>query len=257
MCFVCSQAQDVIVYFVNRDDYNFENVTRKVMPQQELGVNYKTLVLVYDQYRDEVIGGWGADYEDKYMTKPELKKIVDDAIQDLYHGRNIIRTKTSSANSNYDGILGLHWGMKIEAAINDLNRIGLIDWEKVADEEYQCFQDVSWNGTTYNAVRLGFYTTNRQNRYLTEVRFFKLCQTATEAKNVRESIAGFLKMQYGKSVREEIGENKFKQYYVIEDKGKYSTTRINLSITKVENIYGIILNYSGMEDVAELIVSES
>lgn len=252
-------AQNVTIYIVDRDDFDFTNVTCKVVSQQKAETDYKTLVLVYDKYREEVIGGWGS-YDDKSPTKFELKKIVDDSIQDLYNGNIIIRTDATSIDARdkkFDGILGLRWGMKIETAINELRGIGLYNWEQVTEDEYQCLQSVSWDGRSYDAVILGFYTTNRQNRYLTDVRFIKLCSTANEAKNYREIIANFLKYQFGDTVEEEIGENKFKKYVVMENKGGHSVSRINLSINKSGGMYGIILNYNGIWEITKLIESES
>lgn len=255
------RAQNVTIYIVDRDDFDFTNVTRKVVSQQEAETDYKTLVLVYDKYREEVIGGWGS-YDDRNPTKSEFKKIVDDSIQELYNGENRIRTDATSTNTKkrnekFDGVLGLRWGMKIETAINELRGMGLYTWEQVEEDKYQCIQNVSWDGRSYDAVRLGSYTTNRQNCYLTDVSFIKICSTANEAKNYREIISNFLKYQFGDAVKEEIGDNKFKRYVVMENKGGYSVSRINLSINKAGGMYGIILNYNGFMDIAELIESES
>lgn len=252
-------AQNVTIYIVDRDDFDFTNVTRKVVSQQEVETDYKTIVLVYDKYREEVIGGWGT-YKEEIPTKSEFKQIVNDAIQDLYNGNIRIRTdatSTNAMNEKFDGILRLRWGMQIGKAIDKLRSMGLYTWEQVTEDEYQCIQSVSWDGMSYDSVRLGFYTTNCQNRYLTDVRFLKICSTAIEAKKNREIIANFLKYQFGDAVKEEIGENKFKEYVVMENKGGYSQSRIHLSINKTEGSYGIILAYSGIMDIIELINSES
>lgn len=104
-------SQNVTVYVVDRDDFDFKNIEVKVVTQKEAQVDFNTLVLVYDRYRDEVIGGYGS-YKNYRPSNKELKKIIDDAVLDLYNGVFRIRcTEMNPKNKGFDGILGLRWGM--------------------------------------------------------------------------------------------------------------------------------------------------
>ena len=78
-------SQNVTVYVVDRDDYDFSNLKIEIAPQNEVGGDFNTLVLVYDRYRDEVRGGWGS-YRKFRPSNKEFKQIMDDAVMDLYNG---------------------------------------------------------------------------------------------------------------------------------------------------------------------------
>lgn len=128
-------SQSVTVYIVDRDDFELKNIETKVVSQKEAETEYSTLVLVYDKYRKEIIGGWGS-YQTKRPTKNEFKQIIDNAVMDLYNDVKQIRcTEINPKNAKYDGILGLRWGMNINDALSHLNTMSLSNVHQ-ADDEY-------------------------------------------------------------------------------------------------------------------------
>ncbi len=260
---VIAFSQNVTIYLVDRDDFDFSDVQITVKSQKEAETDFKTLVLVYDSYRKEVIGGWGS-YENMKPTNEELKKIVNDAILDMYNGKQQIRYSerhNSSATSPFDGILGLRWSMKIESAVNQLQKMGLSPWQQNGDNTIICIHRTSWEGILYDAVWLDYLTSNKQNKYLYCISFMKLFDDARSAKSTRESIANDLKLKYGEeSVKEEIDDNGFKRYSVWEEIGwEVSASRIQLFINKLPDSggYAVSLIYSGLGEASKMVIKDN
>ena len=259
---VIAFSQNVTIYLVDRDDFDFSDVQITVKSQKEAETDFKTLVLVYDSYRKEVIGGWGS-YENMKPTNEELKKIVNDAILDMYNGKHQIRYSerhNSSATSPFDGILGLRWGMKIESAVNQLQKMGLSPWRQNGDNSIVCIHKTSWNGILYDAVWLDYMTSNKQNKYLFTINFMKILDNASSAKSTRDSIAIGLTLKYGaKAVKEEIDDNGFKSYTVYEEIGREikSISRIQLFISADSDGYVVILAYYGAIEASKMVIKDN
>lgn len=225
-------GQTVTIYTVDRND--FSNMIQTITTQEEAETDYKTLILVYDYDRKEVIGGCGA-YVNMVPTQKILKKIVNDAMQGLYKGlknKDILRDP-------FNKVLGLDWGMTIENAIDKLEKIGLSSWEQAKDNKIICIQKIAWEGTLYDAVILTYFISNKQNKYLNSIEFVKLCNNAEDAKRIRNEIKLGLILNYSsEAIKEEVGKNKF-IYYMVHD--SFGTSRINLRIGKsTDNSYYLV-----------------
>lgn len=244
-------SQNVTVYTVCTDDSDFSNVTQTTITQEEAETDYKTLILVYDNDRKEIIGGLGS-YFNMIPTKEELKKVVNDAVQNSSKETPQTQSKIEKVfRDPYNKVLGLSWGMTIENAIDELEKIGLFSWRQVADDKIMYVQKVAWEGTFYGAVRLSYFTSNKQNKYLWGIEFMKICNNAEEAKRLRDEIKIGLSIKYGNEMmEEEVGENKFK-YYMFFD--SFGTTRINLHIGKSPDRYAVILWYKGLLKASEYV----
>lgn len=243
---IAIKAQTVTVYIVDRDDYNFSKVQTKVLTQEEAETDLRTIVLVHDSYRKEVIGGWGS-YIHKEREELNLKKIVEDAIQDLYDGKNELRIENkpnvNSDDSRFDGILGLRWGCMLEEAISKLRTIGISDYEHT-DRAIYYAREIFWEGITYDMLRLEYMTSNKQRKYLTSIRFVKILKTVSEAKKIRESIANLLKFNFGTdNVESSIDETGFQKYTIRKKKTNFSFNAIELDIRNMGNIYVVSLLY--------------
>lgn len=251
-------SQNVTVYVVDRDDYDFSNLKIEIAPQNEVGVDFNTLVLVYDRYRDEVIGGWGS-YRKFRPSNKEFKQIIDDAVMDLYNGIYRIRcTEINPKNKGYDGILGLRWGMPIAEALEHLHSMSLTNVEQADAEHLIILDNVFWNGVRFDCIHLGYMVSNKQNKYLCDLSFTRFCNSAQEAKQIRESIAGAFIMEFSRdNVKEEIDENGFKKYTVWQEVGsEIKVSRINLFVGKVDGIYATCLSYNGCLEASQVIENE-
>ena len=251
-------SQNVTVYVVDRDDYDFSNLKIEIAPQNEVGVDFNTLVLVYDRYRDEVIGGWGS-YRKFRPSNKEFKQIIDDAVMDLYNGIYRIRcTEINPKNKGYDGILGLRWGMPIAEALEHLHSMSLTNVEQADAEHLIILDNVFWNGVRFDCIHLGYMVSNKQNKYLCDLSFTRFCNSAQEAKQIRESIAGAFIMEFSRdNVKEEIDENGFKKYTVWQEVGsEIKVSRINLFVGKVDGIYATCLSYNGWLEASQVIENE-
>ena len=247
-------SQDVVVYIVDRDDYEFNNIKTKNVSQKEANVDFNTLVMVYDSYRDEIIGGWGS-YRKIRPSNKEFKKIIDDAVMDLYHGIRRIRcTEIAPWNKGFDGILGLRWGMSMSEALAHLRTMSLTNVLQNDDESISIVDEVYWYGTRFDAIRLGYVVSNNQNRILSDLSFTRFCNNAQEAKRIRESIAGALIMKFGReNVKEEIDENRFKKYSVWQKIwSEIRTSRIELFVGTADGVYATCLYYNGWSEASQV-----
>ena len=251
-------SQNVTVYVVDRDDHELSKIKTKIIPQNEIGVDFNTLVLVYDSYRDEIIGGWGS-YRKVRPSNKEFKQIIDDAIMDLYNGVYRIRcTEINPKNKGYDGILGLRWGMPMAEALTHLRSMSFTDLEQVDAEHLRILDNVFWNGTRFDCLLLGYMVSNKQNKYLCDLAFARFCNNAQEAKQIRASIAGEFILEFGKdNVDEEIDKNGFKKYTVLQEIGsEIKVSRINLTIVKTGTFYVTSLYYNGWIEASQVIANE-
>ena len=255
---VIAFSQNVTIYIVDRDDFDFSDVQKTVTSQKEAETDYKTLVLVYDSYREEVIGGWGS-YEDRKPTNKEFKKIVNDAIMDLYNGVYRIRcTEINPKDKGYDGILGLRWGMPMTEALAHLRSMSLTNVEQADAEHLIIFNDVFWYGTRFDCIRLGYMVSNKQNKCLCDLSFTRLCNNAQEAKQIRDAIARVFIMKFGReNIKEEIDENGFKKYTVWQEIGpEFKVSRINLFVGKANGAYATCILYNGWIEASQVIENE-
>ena len=251
-------SQNVTVYVVDRDDYEFSNLKTEIVPQKEIGVDFNTLVLVYDRYRDEIIGGWGS-YRKFRPSNKEFKQIIDDTVMDLYDGVYRIRcTEINPKDKGYDGILGLRWGIPITQALAHLRSMSLTNVKQADAEHLIILNDVFWNGTRFDCIRLGYMVSNKQNKYLCDLSFTRICNNAQEAKQIRDSIAGIFIIEFSKeNVKEEIDENGFKKYTVWQEIGPgIKISRIDLFVGKVDGVYATCLSYNGWSEASQVIANE-
>lgn len=252
-------SQSVTVYIVDRDDFELKNIETKVVSQKEAETEYSTLVLVYDKYRKEIIGGWGS-YQTKRPTKNEFKQIIDNAVMDLYNDVKQIRcTEINPKNAKYDGILGLRWGMNINDALSHLNTMSLSNVHQADDEYLIILNPVFWNGVKFDFIRLGYMVSNKQKLYLSDIDFSRLCGNAQEAKKIRENILFTFYQDFEKeNISEDIDENGFKRYTVyqeISDGAKMS--RISLFIGKIDKTYAVCLSYKGWTEASEIVMNDN
>lgn len=252
-------SQSVTVYIVDRDDIELKNIETKIVSQEEAETEYSTLVLVYDKYREEIIGGWGS-YQTKRPTKSEFKQIINNAVMDLYNNIKQIRcTEINPKNAKYDGVLGLRWGMNINDALSHLNTMSLSDVHQADDDHLIILNSVFWNGVKFDFIRLGYMVSNKQKSYLSEIDFTQLCKNSQEAKKIRDSISSSLYQDFGKeNISEDIDENGFKKYTVYQEVSDgVKTGRIFLFIGKVDKTYAVCLSYEGWTEASENVINDN
>lgn len=252
-------SQLVIIYTVDRDDYNLENIKSEILTQEEAETEYRTIVLVYDSHREEIIGGWGS-YKTKCPTKEDFRQIIDNAVMDLYNGIWRIRcTEINPKNKGFDGILGLRWGMPMTDALAHLHSMSFTNVKQLDETHLTILDDVFWNGRRFDFFRLGYMVSNKQNKYLCDLVFARLCNNAQEAKQIRDSIAQAFIIEFGsENVEEEIDENGFKKYTVFQEtKSEIKISRINLYIGKADGVYATCLYYYGWFEASQVIENDN
>lgn len=256
-------SQNVTIYTVDRDDYTFSEVHKRVVPKEECEFDYKTVVLVYDRYLKEIIGGWGS-YENIVPTSKDFRKIIDDAVFDMYCGKRRIRSdercNVPSSDSPFDNILGLRWGMKLDLAVKSLYDLGLFDWEESDDNSILCIHKTAWNGVTYDAVRLNYQISNKQIKYLDGLIFMKMFTDVNKAKSMCENLASEFKEKYvDKLIKEEINEEGFKGYTVYEQiSEEKSMSRVIVGVTQATDMfYAVVLTYCGWIEAARMVYNDN
>lgn len=252
-------SQSVTIYIVDRDDFELKNIETRVVSQEEAETEYHTLVLVYDSFRKEIIGGWGS-YQTKRPTNNEFKEIIDNAVMDLYNDTKQIRcTEINPKNAKYDGILGLRWGMSITDALLHLDTMSLSNVHQSDNERLTILNTVYWNSVKFNFIQLGYFVSNKQKLYLSDIDFVRLCEESQEAKNIRDSISFSLCQDFGKeNVSEAIDEDGFKRYTVFQEvRDGVKMSRIYLYIVKLDKTYAVCLSYKGWVEATEVVLNEN
>ncbi|MBP1615872.1 MAG: hypothetical protein H6Q13_3320 [Bacteroidetes bacterium] len=96
----------------------------------EAKTDYNRIILVYDSYRKEIIGG-AASYLTGRPSNQEFKKIIKETVQELYKGNTSVRSDNSeNPNSEFNRLFGgdyftkqfhsfwgIPWATKIEDVI--------------------------------------------------------------------------------------------------------------------------------------------
>ncbi len=244
----------VTVYYVDRDDYSFENVIVEYSTQNELDVDYNTVVFVCDRNRNEVIDGVGF-YSTNRPSKALLKEIVDEAVQNLYKHTQFKKYKTRK--SLFEGILNLAWNMPLEQATEHLKGYGITVWSPLNDNSIVCFHDIYWDGFLYKSVVLEYSVSNDQQKRLSAIKMIRFFDNQpNEAKEFRDRISRFLKTKFGENrVVSEVASNGFKNYQVFDKLDeKYYVGRIVLDIIKNGKLYAVQIKYSSMENACKEIL---
>lgn len=253
----------VVVYYVDRDDYSFENIIVEYKTQNELDVDYKTVVFVCDRYRNEVIDGVGF-YTTGRPSNASFKRIVDEAVQNLYNKTQFKNFKTRK--SLFDDILGLTWNMPISQAITHLNNYGLSGWHPVNDNMIACISPIYWDNFLYDAVTLQFFVTNNQEKILSSIKFVKFFDNqSNKAKEFRDKVYRSLARKFGEGkIASGIDVNGFKNYQVfdilnqeIATGKKIAIGRIIVEIQKYNNTYSVQVTYSSMEEACREILESN
>ena len=148
-----------------------------------------------------------------------------------------------------DGILGLHWGMKIEEAINELEKIGLTNWiddafvNKDGTRWIDYGQKISCDGILYDQMSLGYLTSNKQNKYLSCILLHKEHNSEEDADYSLKLIADKWEDKYGAKANIEIDESSRTTTLAIYD-GEYSLSTLpRLIAVKIGTL--IVVNYMG------------
>ena len=230
-------SQNATLYVVDVTDTDFSNIKKYTYTKQTLNTNFSTIV---DVRNGNYSIGRIANWQDKELTKSELEKMVSSVL-----GMN---------NLKYDEILGLRWGMKLEQAVSELREIGLKYWSNI-DNGIICMHKTAWNEVTYDGVRLCYFTSQKQNKFLYETGFIKFCNNLMDAQALQKNIATTLKLEYGsESFEENIEENGFKSYMIYGPTRGGSISRINLYINEIDKShYAIILIYNGILAASEAV----
>ena len=240
-----NNSTKVTIYSIDKYDYDCSDVNRSVISQDAANTSYKTMVLIYDGNKN--IAKWGTN-EDKVLSNIDLRKIVDNAVADI------------KKIDPFDGVLGLRWGMNLELAKSELKPLGLSSWMQLNDNAIMCTYKTSWMGIVYNSVRLGYYISNKQNKYLHNIAFIKLYDNFFDAKLAMEEIAGTLKIKYGEgAVRENIGKNN--GYIVFQNINMIEVSRIKLYVTKMNSDFPyeamLFLIYDDFEKASSLVEKDN
>lgn len=240
--------ENIVCYAIYTNNYSFVdtkivNITREDLRSMGIEENYKTLIIVIDNQSQKTIDTKGY-YENKFFDSTDLKEYIDNK----YYK---IRPEA------FDNILGLQWGMKIEDAIQKLKEIRLYSWEQKSATEIWYIRTIAWNGNLFDAMTLAYVISNKQNKYLSEIRFLKICDNAEQAKILEKNIAFSLEKKYGEeAILKEI-ENNIKCYTVFGYSsvfpfwGKYS--RIDLKITSE----AVGLRYNGIFEAQAKVASDN
>lgn len=233
-------AHKVNVYIVDRDDYEFKNVEFRSSESVELGTDFKTLVLVYDRYRKEIISGWGS-YEYKRPSNEEFKKIVKDAIFDSYNGEFRIRSSQPKKISISKGI-GLYWGMTMDDAFRNLKAFSF-DFTYQDDETHiMCAHELEAFGIKFDFFRVGFF--NKRN--LSNIHYVKIVPTVSEAKKTRDELYASISTKYSKErIKKKIDSDGFRSYSFTTEYEGNPFTEIFLEIVKFMDGYAVSVLHDG------------
>lgn len=245
-----NDSEDVTVYVVTTNGVIYYDL-KTTIKREEYGISKECKIVfpVLDS-KSGIYIGYIQYFKEGLPSTTSLKSEVDKVIQQY-------KTRPEA----FDNILGLQWGMRLEDAIHKLQEIGLYSWGQVSDTEIMYVQDIAWNGVLYNAVKLSYVISNKQNKYLSQIYFLKICDNAEQAKALRKNIAFSLELEYGKeAIQEKIEDNKFKAYTIFGYLGsQIQMTRINLYIhlNKISNKCGVILWYNGVVEAQEKVEADN
>ena len=241
--------KDLDVYIVDRDDYEFKNVEYRLSSTEEFRTDYKTLVLVYDRYRDEILGGRGF-YEKRYPSKDEFRKIINDVVVESYLRSDgiLIDSPDDSNNRSLKSIFGLYWGMPLLEALNHLKKKSLNNIVKWDDDSYVIVNSVEFFGLRCDFFRLTFDDSPYKGKILSAMDFVQIVDSASLAKKTRENVCNFLRKEYDKNnIIETVNSNGFKEYTFYGFDGESPHVSGFLKIIKYEDKYGVqIILYGKM-----------
>ncbi len=244
--------ENIVCYTIYTNNYSFVdaqkvNITQEDLRNMGIKENYKTFIIVIDNQSQKTIDTKGY-YENKFFDSTDLKEYVDNK----YYK---IRPEA------FDNILGLQWGMEIEDAIQKLKEIRLYSWKQVSPTEIIYANTIAWDGNLFDMVKLTYFISNKQNKYLSQIGFLKICDNAEKAKALRESIAFSLQHKYGEeAIQEEIGDNKFKAYTIMGRSsvvGNYSRINVVINPDKISNECGVVLWYYGIFEAHAKVASDN
>lgn len=157
-----------------------------------------------------------------------------------------------------DGILGLHWGMKIEEAINELEKIGLTNWTDIDNASIdgtrfiKYGQKISCDGILYDGMFLCYLTSNKQNKYLSNIILYKEHNSEEDADFSLKLIADKWEDKYGAKANIEIDESSGTTTFAIYD-GEYSTSTSPRLIAKKDSTLIIYVYYMGFLEATRII----
>lgn len=157
-----------------------------------------------------------------------------------------------------DGILGLHWGMKIEEATNEFEKIGLTNWTDIdnASKDGTRFieygQKISCDGILYDGMFLCYLTSNKQNKYLSNIILYKGHNSEEDADFSLKLIADKWEDKYGAKANIEIDESSGTTIFAIYD-GEYSTSTSPRLIAKKDSTLIIYVYYMGFLEAMRIV----
>lgn len=116
----------------------------------------------------------------------------------------------------------------------------------------------------FDCVSLGYFISNKQNRYLRSLDFMRICDNVQQAKETCDNLKASLLLIFGKENLEEgINDQGSKQYQVFQtvrnDWGKsiYGFPRIVLYFAKIENNrYGVMLSFNGFREAGKMVMAD-
>lgn len=158
-------------------------------------------------------------------------------------------------SDQFDGILGLRWGMKLEQAMSQLQGMGLYKWQQTDETSVKCSQPVSWNGVLYDSVFLYYSISNKQNKYIRSISLLKHYDDEQQAETEKMYIVESLRQKYGsETVRSGYMGNE--NAYSVSD-GKY--IRISIYVEHTNTYLGsyLVLLYSDGLKSDEIIEREN
>ena len=157
-----------------------------------------------------------------------------------------------------DGILGLHWGMGLEEAIDELEKIGLTNWidTDIVNKDGTRFinyrQKISCDGILYDGMYLGYLTSNKQNKYLNQIFLHKTHNSEEDADFSLKLIADKWEDKYGAKANIEIDESSGTTTFAIYD-GEYSTSTSPRLIAKKDSTLIIYVYYMGFLEATRIV----
>ena len=218
-------AQNVTIYIVDKDDYDLSNVVVQSVSTSELNMDYKSVVMLYDNSLQKCIGAKGNTTQ-SFLSSQELAECVTSIMHETLNP--------------FNGILGLYWGMDISGSIQQLNKLGIrvqisdVQKGELKNTNSLSILNVSWNSERYESGMIFF-----ENNKLTEIVLGKFHMTAADATLHFEHLKN--KFQSYSTVSEIIPTLSGNQYIVTD--GNIGRVIVTKEYDETIGIYLVLIDY--------------
>lgn len=190
----------------------------------------------------------------------------DKKYQLMSHDSKLVFTPDSQyySKKTIDGILGLHWGMKIEVAIDELKKLGLTYWNEDSDTHFtwfSCDEKISWDKFIYDNLELACLTSNKQNNYLALISFTRTFNDNYDSEEDEEEVEELLQyiisnweVKYGATAMKSVDKDGDTIYCIYE--GEYTPSTFARAKAYVHHAFGkhfLCVNYYGYYEAMRIV----